>query len=128
MARERIGHARAEQHLRSVHCQLAEARIDLAIEPLVRHPHRAVAVRFGEPCAFNQLRDGRVTEQQQLKGHERLWRSTLTSSGLIRSGTVQPARSYSAMHVSANAFQRSAWPEACAPSSAKRRISSWLPE
>jgi len=45
-------------------------------------------------------------------------RSTLTSSGLIRSGTVQPFRSYSAMQDAAKSFQRSASPEASAPNNA----------
>jgi len=46
MAGERIGHAGAEQDVRGKSCELAEAGIDLPVEALVRHPHRAVTVRF----------------------------------------------------------------------------------
>ena len=44
--------------------------------------------------------------------------STLTSPGSIKSGTVQPFRSYSAMHDPAKSFHRSASPEASASKSA----------
>jgi hypothetical protein len=37
---------------------------------------------------------------------------------LTRSFAFQPSRSYSAMQVSANCFQRSYWPDARAPKSA----------
>ena len=69
-----------------------------------------------------QITNRREDRSHRKPGH--LCESTLTSSGLTRSGTVQPWMSYSAMHWSANAFHCAAWPEALAPRIAKRRISS----
>ncbi len=45
-------------------------------------------------------------------------RSALIGLALTRSLAVQPSRSYSAMHDSANCFQRSYCPDASAPNSA----------
>jgi hypothetical protein len=59
----------AEQDFRGVRRDLAEARTDFSVEPLVRHPHRAVAVCLGEPRALDELRNGHAAKQQQLKGH-----------------------------------------------------------
>ena len=50
--------------------------------------------------------------------HARHQRSALSPPVLTRSFAFQPSRSYSAMHDSANCFQRSYWPEARAPNSA----------
>src|SRR5262249_16195517 len=48
--------------------------------------------------------------------------NAVTSSGLTRSGAVQPSRSYSAMQLWAKLFQPSYWPEATAARSASMRI------
>ena len=45
-------------------------------------------------------------------------RNALSPAVLTRSFAFQPSRSYSAMHDSANCFQRSYWPEARAPNRA----------
>ncbi len=53
-----------------------------------------------------------TTREHRLADEPRHPRSTLTSPGLTKSGTVQPSRSYSAAHDCANAFHRSASPDA----------------
>lgn len=53
-----------------------------------------------------------------------LFITTLTSSGLIRSGTVQPSRSYSAMHCSAKPLYFADWPIKSATIKTSKRILS----
>src|SRR2546426_3599006 len=50
-----------------------------------------------------------------------------TSSGLMRSGTVQPSRSYSAIHCSAKPLNFSVSPIAVEYARVSRRMPSWLP-
>jgi hypothetical protein len=52
------------------------------------------------------------------RGRQFAFPNTLSLSVLTRSFAVQPSRSYSAMHFSANCFRRTSVPEAIAPKSA----------
>ena len=52
----------------------------------------------------------------------------LMSSGLMRSGTVQPSRSYSAKHCSAKPLYLADWPMASATMRVSKRMLSWLPK
>src|SRR5262245_52957049 len=54
--------------------------------------------------------------------------TALTSLGLIRSGTVQPFKSYSAMHCSANPLYLALAPVRSATISVSKRMLSWLPK
>ena len=87
--------ADAEEHERRVERQRGEG--------VRRHP-ADVAVHFGgdDRDAGHEMTDG-LPEGAGVEcvGHYRFFITTLTSFGLMRSGTVQPSRSYSAMHCSA---------------------------
>src|SRR5262245_52585924 len=58
----------------------------------------------------------------------RFFITTLTSSGLIRSGTVHPLKSYSAMHCSANPLYLALAPVRSDTISVSNRMLSWLPK
>ena len=55
-----------------------------------------LSAKFGRGVAETQITNRREDRSHGKPGH--LCKSTLTSSGFTRSGTVQPSMSYSAMH------------------------------
>ena len=57
----------------------------------------------------------------------RFFKNRFTSCGVMRSGDVQPSRSYSAMHWSANPRIRSSKPLACAICHVAKRTVSLAP-
>ena len=86
---------------------------------------------LGSPTLFVERRVMLAIARR--RAEEAAWQSAyfvirLMSSGLIRSSTVQPSRSYSAMHCSAKPFILSTVPSPLAIHQHSRRVSSWLPE
>ncbi len=69
MAREGIGDAGAELHPRGMLGEDRQGRIDLAVETLVGHPERVVAVGLGKLGALDHLRDRHIAQHQQFERH-----------------------------------------------------------
>src|SRR5437762_15333 len=91
---------------------------------------RAVHLGRDDRHARGELAD-RLAEHARID-HETgvccFFSTTLTSSGLIRSGTVHPFRSYSAMHFSANPLYFALAPVRSDTISVSKRMLSWLPK
>src|SRR5262245_41453332 len=116
----RLPHAEQDQRRIERHCgegvrrQRADHTVDLGRDD--RHARGEVPDGLTEGARI----DHAVTP--------RLPSTALTSFGLIRSGTVQPFKSYSAMHCSANPLYLALAPVRSATISVSNRMLSWLPK